>query len=85
MIILFVMVTLAAIILLMVGHGQTLGEIVAQEECEYYSLAEEIDEGWLLEKCGIEISYISPSGEKCNLNQDAVIIFYCVMRNKETS
>jgi hypothetical protein len=84
MIILFVRVTLAAIILLMVGQGQPPGELEAQDECEYYSLAEEMGKGWLLEKCGVDISYISPSGEECNLNHDAVTVFSCVMRNKET-
>lgn len=84
MIVLFVKVTLVAIIMLMLGEGRTLGEVEAQDGCEYYSLAEEMGEGWWLEKCGVDISYLSPSGEKCNLDQDAVTIFNCVMKNKET-
>jgi hypothetical protein len=74
---LLVSVVLVMTILLIVEQEQPLRETEAQDECEYYSL-DDRGKGGTLKDCRGEMSYILPSGDVCDLNQDAVIVYGCV-------
>jgi hypothetical protein len=81
---LFVNVSLAETLLLMVGQAQPLKGAEAQDDCDNYSLAEAIEEGWMLKNCGGNISYVLPLREECDLDQDGAKVFGCVSGDKKS-
>lgn len=70
-------VTLVAVILLIVGQGQLLRETEAQDKCEHYTL-DDSGKGGMLKDCGGGMGYVLPSGDECDLNQDAIEVFDCI-------